>query len=84
MEQQKRCIIKNNQSIGKYNILKRVGSGSFGDCYSAVDTETNNVVCIKFIRNEKRNPTNCLFFHFSFFENASFLFVFRPVWLPSC
>lgn len=45
-------------SLGKYRLLKKVGSGGMGAVFQAEDTERNRVVAIKILPKDKaRNPT---------------------------
>lgn len=36
--------------MDKYKVLKRMGEGTFGNVMKAVNTETNEVVAIKILR----------------------------------
>jgi len=45
---------------GKYFVRDKIGSGSFGQLYSAINKETNNLVAVKI---EKRNPNASLTLH---------------------
>eukprot|EP01017_Pseudomicrothorax_dubius_P047647 TRINITY_DN8581_c0_g1_i1.p1 TRINITY_DN8581_c0_g1~~TRINITY_DN8581_c0_g1_i1.p1 ORF type:complete len:532 (-),score=60.83 TRINITY_DN8581_c0_g1_i1:112-1707(-) len=46
---------KTNQILGRYVVKDRLGSGSFGKIYKAVDTQTNEVVAIKIDRFRSSN-----------------------------
>ena len=41
---------------GKYQIVRKIGSGSFGEIYSAVNIETNEEVGIKFEHEDSDHP----------------------------
>ncbi len=48
----------NNSSkvTGKFQFIKHIGGGSFGEIYSGVDLKTNEPVAIKVESNRARNP----------------------------
>lgn len=47
--------------INKYEIIKYIGSGSFGDVYEARDKKTNNLLAIKVpIKNSEKDGTKSL------------------------
>jgi serine/threonine protein kinase len=38
---------KQRMSIEQFKLLKKVGSGNYGVAYKAIDTQTNEEVCVK-------------------------------------
>lgn len=41
---------------GKYRVMKRLGSGAFGDIYAGVNVKTNEEVAIKLVSNRSPLP----------------------------
>lgn len=42
--------------LGKYRMLKRIGSGSFGEIYKAIDLKTNAEVALKLEQKNSQHP----------------------------
>ncbi len=48
-------MVRANEFIGKYRIVRKIGSGSFGEVYLAQDTKTMKEVAIKLLKSELLN-----------------------------
>ena len=40
-------MVENKKKLQDYEIIKKIGEGSYGDVYSAKDIKTNEIVAIK-------------------------------------
>lgn len=53
-EKARYCCVKRDHLAYRYEVLKGLGKGSFGDVVKCHDHKTNSTVAIKIIRNERR------------------------------
>ena len=57
---------------GKYRLVRKIGSGSFGDIYLAINI-ANGEVCTKFLSNIFFSKTLISFFFFLFISHKHFI-----------